>query len=315
MSKSRFLTEADEIYSMTKARSLVTYGDIKQDDDLSNQTVKELMKKILQPYRKPDISGFSLKTESNVSISNVYEKSSIISNSVNTLKVSFTSKYWSNLLKTYTVNISGKTYNFSTVNDVEKSDYTITHSAEISNVNISNNNSYDNDNSYSITVTGNDGKTNSISIGSKTVSFIRPYILFVADTNNASDFNFETNILPKIEESIEQKSTVYSSNSSTWNKYSNELYSCRIVSSLAVNSSFTFEDKFSNRGETSKIMIIAIPSNKVKNGILGLLNEKNLDVEFTNIGSYTGANGVSYTLFKSLETKFESLTYKIKSMS
>lgn len=318
MSKSRFLTESDEIYSMERARSLVEYGDIKLDDDLSHQTVKQLLKKILQPYKVASNINLSITDQNNRSVGGIYEKSKLIDNKITSLNVSFNYKYWSNLINSYTVNIEG--YNSYTYNDKgeEKNNYIISHNKKIEPVTIQNNGNYNNNNSIKISVSGNDGVTNNISIGSKTVSYIRPYFLFVIDTGNDSNFNFDES-LSDIQTNLLSES-FYKNNSSSW-IVSDKTSSNRIVNTLANRSSITFTDNFSNKGQTSKIMMIGIPENQVPNGKLILINSTLNDVEFDpvifkdNTTTITGANGVSYKLFKSLETKFDTITYTIKSMS
>lgn len=166
MSKSRFLTEFDEIYNPNTSRCLQTTGGLKEGTDIQNKTVKELIKEIIQPYRSPTI-----RSKSATSVKK--EKTFKTSDNITSISISFSCEYWSDTMKEWWTSLdTSKKYTPSNPDDK----YYQTGNLKLSDLRCFNQtNDVNKDDSYSYYVKGSDGVNNNIDICSGSIVYIRPF--------------------------------------------------------------------------------------------------------------------------------------------
>ena len=130
MSNSKFLTEIDTIYSTEKTRSIAReVGGIKQSTDLTNKTVKQILKEILQPYRAPDIDIFTMKLFNNDNlnvVNKILEKGGNTNFSIKQVNIQIS--VWSNNVSSiglYIENDAEPINGYSVSNPTILDDYTI----------------------------------------------------------------------------------------------------------------------------------------------------------------------------------------------
>lgn len=180
MSKSRFLTEFDEVYTPNTSRCLQTTGGLKEGTDIQNKTVKELIKEIIQPYRSPTIRS---KNATSVTKEKTFKKS----DNVTSINISFSCEYWSDTMKEWWTSLdTSKKYTPSNPDNMyyQRGELTLSELKcfnQTMNINI--------DDSYSYKVKGSDGVNNDIDICSGSIIYKRPFYYGVLNSTESVNVN------------------------------------------------------------------------------------------------------------------------------
>lgn len=287
MSKSRFLTENDMIYTTNKERSLVDVGGLKMRSELTDKTTKEILKLILQPYKAPTINEFLI---------NEFKTKEKGNTNLSSITLSFKSEYWSDVIKSYSINIKRNSESsvllYSKNSNLTFSNYILSQSINSgfsdSGLELLKQTNTDRDDSISTTITVTDGISNITK--SLSFSYIRPYYTKVL--NSSDTFNF-SNII------INGKKTISQVTKNMTVSYDGNDKDIQY-------SVFAFPKSYGKN-------VTAIDSNGFSQEWMQIKNSDNDDGYFTVTKTVNGnIINLDYYVFKSAEAKFgKNTTYKI----
>lgn len=292
MPKSKFLTEQDTIYSTESVKATAELGDIKIGDDLQNKSIKEILKAIIQPYRKPSLSNFSVKDNKGA----ILEKGDNIQHDINS--ISFTVKYYSDIVTKYKITAKRNSDNPVTIvsdTPIESSEFDNNQTTTITITNISFNKSSieqtdsDSDDTITYTLSVTDNADNSMTAKAYHY-YIRPYYW--------GTYNGDIN---DIVSSIRDKTYPI-----------NEVFNKKNIKTFSVSTKLEFICNTSNTDYTQKYSYIIYPKT-YKYLTKTILESTNQDQRWELIkfgdNDYCEINSIKYYVYISDTSNFGKASY------